>query len=267
MNEGDVIDAFIAYLREHGHPSLQIDRRPDKENRNSGDIDAVAGGFSIEHTSIDTLPNQRRDSDWFIQVAGGLEQELTSKPPFRLNVTLEYEAVAKGQDWATIRHALKKWITGKAEHLADGRHVLNNIPGIPFRLCVRKSSNRRPGIFFGRFEPDDETLPARIKEQFDKKANKLTKYHIPGKTTVLLIENDDIALMNEGKMLDAIQKAYPNGPPQVVDQIWYVDTSIPSEIEFRDFTHDLMKRDRSTTQSSGCGRPCPLSQPLTSREG
>jgi len=253
MNDGDVIDAFIAYLREHGHPSLQVDRRPDKENRKSGDIDAGAGDFSIEHTSIDTFPNQRRDSDWFMQVAGGLEQELTIEPPFRLNVTLEYEAVAKGQDWVAIRNALKKWITNKAAHLAEGHHVFDNIPGIPFRLRVKKASNRRPGIFFGRFEPDDETLPDRIREQFDRKANKLAKYHVPGKTTVLLIENDDIALMNEGRMLDAIQKAYPNGPPQGVDQVWYADTSIPSKIEFRDFTPDLKQAQSQANQSN---RPC-----------
>jgi len=254
MNDIDVIDAFVAYLRWHGHPNLRIDRRPDKENRSSGDIDAIAGAFAIEHTSIDTLPNQRRNSDWFMRVAGGLEQDLTSKPPFRLNVTLEYEAVTKGQDWGVIRKALKKWITEEAALLADGRHVLDNIPGVPFRLHIRKGSNRPPKVIWGRFEPEDETLPARIREQFDKRANKLTKYNVTGITTVLLIESSDISLMNEEKMLEAIQKAYPDCLPQGVDQVWYVDTSIPNNIEFRDFTSDL-KQAHNLTQSSGCDTP------------
>lgn len=45
--------------------------------------------------------------------------------------------------------------------------------------------------------------------------------------------------MNEGKMVDSIRKAYPAGFPLEVDEIWYADTSIPSEIEFWDFTREL----------------------------
>jgi hypothetical protein len=88
---------------------------------------------------------------------------------------------------------------------------------------------------------EDETIPDRIREQFDRKANKLLQYHVPGRITVLLIENDDIALMNEGRLLEAIQKAYPNGLPKEVDQIWYANTSIPNKIEFSDFTCDLQR--------------------------
>ena len=73
MNDCDVINFFVAYLRENGHPGLQVDRWPDKENRGTADIDAVAGHFAIEHTSVDTVPNQRRDSNWFKQVVDGLE--------------------------------------------------------------------------------------------------------------------------------------------------------------------------------------------------
>jgi hypothetical protein len=257
MNDRDVIDAFVAYLEKQGHPGLQVDRRPEDENRDSSDIDAIAGVFAIEHTSIDTLPNQRRDSDWFVRATGGLEQQFPSKPSFRLNVTLKYDAVTKGQDWAAIRQRLKSWVINEAPRLADGRNVLDDIPGVPFRLHVRKASDRRPGVFFARFEPDDNTLPDRIREQFDRKAKKLGKYHGPGKTTVLLVEDDDIALMNEWKMLDAIRAAYPDGPPPAVDEIWYAETSIPSEIEFRDFTSDLWQEHRPTSQCNGRGERPP----------
>jgi hypothetical protein len=63
MNDRDVIRAFVAYLQENGHPNLEVERWPEDENRVSKEIDAIAGVLSIEHTSIDTLPNQRRDSD------------------------------------------------------------------------------------------------------------------------------------------------------------------------------------------------------------
>lgn len=248
MNDQDVINAFVAYLRKVGFPDLKVDRRPDKENRKTSDIDAIAGYFAIEHTSIDTLPNQRRDSDWFIQAVGGIEKELSVLIPFCLNITIEYDAVTKGQDWATIRQNLKTWIINESPRLNDGRSVLEDVHGIPFRLRVRKASDRRPGIFFARFAPKDDTLPVRIRKHFDRKAKKLAKYHSPDKTTVLLIENDDIALMNEGKILYSIQIAYPSGPPNDVDKIWYADTSIPNDIEFMDFTPEILQGDNPTSQ-------------------
>ena len=61
MNEDNVIDGLVVCLREHGHSSLQVHRRSGKENRNSSDIDAIAGTFSNEYASIDTPLNQRRD--------------------------------------------------------------------------------------------------------------------------------------------------------------------------------------------------------------
>ena len=137
MNDRNVINAFVAYLRENGHPRLQVDRWPDSENRDSIDIDAIAGTLAIEHTSIDTLPNQRRDSYWFTRVVGGIESELPNRLPFRLSITLEYEAVTKGQDWAAIREGLKNWITNEAPLLREGRHVLYGMPGI----VIRKTRN------------------------------------------------------------------------------------------------------------------------------
>ena len=248
MNDQDVINAFVAYLRKVGFTGLKVDQWPDKENRKTSDIDAIAGRFAIEHTSIDTFPNQRRDSDWFIKAVGGIEKELFALPPFRLNITIEYDAVIKGQDWAAICRNLKDWIINESPRLDDGENVLENVHGVPFRLHVRKASDRRPGIFFARFEPKEGTLPARIRKQFDRKEKKLKNYHGSDKTTILLIENEDIALMNEGKMLDSIQKAYPSGLPHGVDKIWYADTSIPNDIEFMDFSPEIMQVDNPTSQ-------------------
>ena len=60
---------------------------------------------------------------------------------------------------------------------------------------------------------------------------------------MLLIENNDIALMHPIIMRQEMQKAYPNGLPTGVDEIWYADTAevrkIPvtlSDITFEDFT-------------------------------
>ena len=77
MRERKVIKAFISHLRSLGHPGLRVDSWPDKTNSVCTDIDAISGIFAIEHTSIDTLPDQRRDDDWFMRVVTGLDAELS----------------------------------------------------------------------------------------------------------------------------------------------------------------------------------------------
>ena len=247
MKDYEVIDAFIEYLREHGHPELRIDCYPDKENRDSPDIDAIASPFAIEHTSIDTLPDQRRNNDWFNQIIGGLEQEFESQLSFRMSIMFPYDAATKGRvrDRVAIRNALKSWILEKSPHLEFGKHNLDNIPGIPFSLTIDKRNSHIPGVAFWRSQPDDDTLSCRVKELLDRKAKKLKKYQDIEKITVLLIENDDIALMDiQGwTLLTAIQEAYSFDLPIGVDKIWYVDTAdLPDWITFKDFTSDLLTR-------------------------
>lgn len=242
MKDQEVVEEFVAYLAVNGYPGLLVDKWPERENRQSPDIDAIAGPFAIEHTSMDTLPNQRGKSDWFMRVVGGLEEELP-RLPYRLNITLEYDAITTGQNWAVIRKALKTWIIKNSPWLPDGRHTLENFPGIPFRLRVSKQSDRPPRIIFGRIAPENGSLPARIRHHLAEKGKikKLAPYQDRGFITVLLIESEDIALMNDAKMLDAIGTAYPDGFPSSVDEIWFADTSIPSGIEFRNFTDRLKK--------------------------
>lgn len=239
MTDREVINVFVEYLRNFSHPGLTVDDWPEDKNRNSPDIDIIAGPYAIEHTSVDYLPNQRRDSDWFMRATHGLDQEFSTIIPFRLNIRIEYDAIGKGQNWIAIREALKVWITQEAPKLLDGRHNLHNITGVPFRLHITKASNRRPGVFFARCLPEVGILSDRIRARFDCKAKKLMKYQRPGITTILLVENNDIALMSASKMIEAIHQAYPHEFPLGIDEIWYADTSIPSEIEFRNFTAEL----------------------------
>ena len=241
MKDYEVVDLFVAHLAANGYLGLKVIRRPDQENRRSQDIDAIANGFAIEHTSIDTLPNQRRNSDWFMRVVGNLADELERKPPFRLKIILEYDAIDKDQNWPAIRVALKTWVEHEALRLPEGRSIIEKSSDIPFRLLVLKSNGRHPGIFFARYEPNDDTLPERIKIKFNEKAEKLAKYQRPGTTTVLLIENDDFALMNDEKIIKAIRTAFPAGPPTGVDIVWYADTSFSNAIEFRNFTPEIWK--------------------------
>lgn len=241
FNDKELISLFVGYLAQNGRPGITVTAWPDETNRRSSDIDAIAGLFAIEHSSVDTVPNQRRDSAWFVKVVKALEDEFGYNLPFRLVLTFPYEAIRFGQDWSRITAALRVWVLNEATKLEMGLHNLRDVPGIPFEFHVMKRSSDRNGLLFSRFMPNNQTFPIRLREQLDQKVDKLSRYKKEGKTTILLVESDDIALMNDGIMWDGLRSAYPDGMPQGLDEIWFADTSIPEEIVFTDMTQAVVR--------------------------
>jgi len=177
MEEKSLIKEFISYLNKTGYSGLQIDKWPDEENRNCPDIDAIADNLAIEHTSIDTLPNQRRDSKWFSRIVQGLEDELQYQLSFNLRIIFPNDGIQTGQNWSQIRDAIRLWITAVAPTLNNGPHIVRGQKNIPFDFRVYKATDRTPRLSFGRFVPEDKSLPLRIREQLDRKINKLKPYN------------------------------------------------------------------------------------------
>ena len=245
------ITQFVAHLVENGYPDLTIDRWPDDETPR--DIDAIAGPFAIEHTSIDTFINQRKSADWFLKAIHNLESELAGPLMFNLSVSFKHEEFTQRQSWPTIRSALKRFILEDVIHLGWGEHELDDVPGIPFTVYIEKSSERPFLLTFRQFSPQNLSpeipwsrvkrrppLPDNFRTQLDGKAKKLAPYKICGKTTVLLIESGDIAFMNPGIMRSWIKEAFHNDIPDGVDQMWYA-ARYNSDFDFKDFTTDIRR--------------------------
>ena len=93
ISDSEVVRAFVQHLAAQGRPGLKVDRVPEDEHGEDPPIDAIAGPFAIEHTSVDTVENQRRDASWFMRGAGELEGELRGRLPYRLSVVLPYEGI------------------------------------------------------------------------------------------------------------------------------------------------------------------------------
>jgi hypothetical protein len=103
-----VVKAFVHHLAANGHEGLTVDSWPDEVERNAAAIDATAGPFAIEHTSIDTLEGQREADAGFVQSIGCLEKEL--HVPFHLGIFVKWGAITKGQNYTATREAVRRWI-------------------------------------------------------------------------------------------------------------------------------------------------------------
>ena len=238
MEDKEIIVKFIEQLNRANDSSVKIDSFPD--------IDAIAGKYAIEHTSIDTIKNQRRDSDWFMKVIEGLEKKFSSTLDYRLNITFPWDSVKPGQDWPIIRSSLYKWILKESPNCADGHCWVEDIQNIPFKFFIRKSSDRTPGLFFARFEPEDDSLSDRLSIQLQRKIKKLSLYKEQGKETILIVDSNDIALMNQWRMTEAVFTAFSEGFPKGLDQIWYADTTLPNNLIFDNITDTVKNNIKNT---------------------
>jgi hypothetical protein len=129
-------------------------------------------------------------------------------------IALPWASIHKGHNYQSINDALRTWIGEEAAKLFDGSHRLDGVAGIPFPLDVIKGGPiRYDGPMFARYDPRDETLRMRLREQiFGWRHDKLTsiaRYRAEGRKTLLLLESHDIALMGAPQLVQAFEKAFP----------------------------------------------------------
>src|SRR5688572_2689670 len=229
LTDRQVVDAFVAHRAATDHPGISVQSRPDEVERNRSAVHAIAGSLAIEHTSIDTIANQRRDGERFMQVVSEIESELSPKVPFCLRIVFPYHGIRTGQDWSEMKRGFRAWMANLTPALEDGWKTVR-IPGVPFDVEIEKAGSATgctPGVFFARSLPPEPDLAVRVRELIERKATKLTPHRDEGMATVLIVESDDLALMNQSKLSRAISVGFPNGLPVQIDELWYADTSVP----------------------------------------
>jgi hypothetical protein len=236
--EEPIIRTFVAYLAETEHPGLEVERWPDRDRSTdpSEAIDAIAGPYAIEHTTVHALDDSRKRSAWFVEAVADLENELRGALPCRLSIRIPYRAIDKGQDWNAIKRAFCSWIMNDAAQLPAGFRSLT-IPGVPFAFDIEKS-DKYPGIIFSRVVKEtDDVLIGTIGEKVTEKARKLAPYQSRGLTTLLLLETDDLAMMNHIRTAEALETKFEGGSVPGIDRIWYADTTLGlTEAHFYDLT-------------------------------
>jgi hypothetical protein len=180
----EIIKRFVEHLRNLGQPDLKIDSWPEDDHPGQSVVEAIAGNLAIEHTSVDTLPDQRRIGEQFMDALGILDHLPAAS---RLSINVPYELVTVGTDWEAYRLALAHWILSVAPTLPDGRYDIE-LPNTPLTCIGIKESDRPARVVISRPIQDDETLSQRVAQQITRKMKKLRRYKADGYATVLILE-------------------------------------------------------------------------------
>src|ERR1044072_1960024 len=123
----EIVERFVEHLRDEGQVDLKIDSGPEDDHPGQSVVEAIAGNLAIEHTSVDTLPDQRRIGEQFMDALGVLDHLPTTPPP---SINVPYDLVTIGADWEAYRLALAHWIINVAPTLSDGRYDIH-LPNTP----------------------------------------------------------------------------------------------------------------------------------------
>ena len=215
----EIVERFVEHLQSEGHSDLKIDSWPEDDYPGQSVVEAIAGNLAIEHTSVDTLPHQRRTGEQFMEALAALEHLPLHA---RLTITVPYELVTVGSDWEAYRLALANWIINESPGLPDGRYEID-MPDTTLRCTGIKEATRPPAVILYRPFQEDSTLAQRVGQQITRKMKKLRRYKGEGYSTVLILETQDQSLMDQHKMLEAVRDATGGAIPDGLDQLWFTE--------------------------------------------
>ena len=232
-----LITKFVEHLFGLGLGSGQVDRWPDREPHTGEEIDAISGEIAIEHTSIDTLPNQRRNDVWYEDFLDSLK-DTNPCPNHFVTIALPYDIVSRHGDIKQRQDTLHEWLHNTLPELPDTLNKCHKVTlaGMPFPFYYTKNKYASPGIHFSRLEPDDNTLAHRLGALINKKSAKLKKYSTSHKT-ILLLESSDIALMNQAKARYSAAIGLESILPEGIHYLWYAETGLSDYIIFTDISN------------------------------
>jgi hypothetical protein len=289
-NERKACDAVARVLEDHAGSSRCNPRCPEKEGSGSPVeyvFDLADKTYAFEHTIIEAFDRQIHTGVNFGRFVAPIEVALDHYMPspgmYRLVFPIDPCAALKPRDIPRVQETIIAWAKATAAelyaelpykpsklekprgHLSVRKETL---PGLEFELYLSRDTNwAMPDIaegrlFVSRFAPPNyESLrEQRLATAFDRKCPKLAKWKAAGATSVLILENGDVALTNHIVVAEVVHKLIRDRVDHP-DQIWLIDTVTKDEWTVWCFLRDdILFPDENTQTRYQAFNPAMLDQ-------
>ena len=240
-NEEIACNALRSVLLVRGGTFYTIERRPDKENSNSKDIDFVMGcpgqpRIAVEHTSIESFEGQLSigfmHADFVNEIARQIN--IPSSTYYKLNIPVEMYIEAARKDRDSLITTIANWINFSMPNLKPhGRQTKIDVLGGKYAIWLGQGGSH-PNLD-GKLIPSliapkelESARKERIARALSSKLPKLIPYGTNGMLTFLLLEDWDISLSNSQIIKDVVLKVrreYREAMPYAMVQV----TSVSGE--------------------------------------
>ena len=144
-------------------------------------------------------------------------------------------AVDGATDGETIQMKLEAWVRYKAPALQIGspstapNHYVREIPpGVPFEVTLYRWPGLDGKFFISRFVPNEleKKRCKRIRSALEAKCPKLKEARGNHKSSILVLESNDISLGNHIDIADAVIKELSKRRDDIPDEVYLVETDI-----------------------------------------
>lgn len=222
LHQNIVIKETLRFISKARSVAYKIIDYPDRKERKLPACDALAlidsKKVAIEHTSIDSIPFQRRDNSRFITLFGPLERELAGKLPMpgHYQLIVDMGVIPTGIKWDIIRSHIATWCQEVAPNLEIGspfiapRHFIRKRPeGVPFEITLYRWPRRDGQFKIAYFTPHDleNKRTEVIVDALHSRGGKISEYQDRGFRTLLILESSDFVLGNASDIGQAFVSA------------------------------------------------------------
>ena len=232
-HETVVIEGFCRRINQIEGVPVRVLSRPDRENPGKSGCDAIIERgnerCALEHTTIHGYHDQQQDSARFRRVIVPLEESVgAALPDEYIEIAIHSRAIPTGTDWDEIQEALDRGLKALIPTLPmSTRSRRHELPGVPFPVSiVRHEPGYQPGCFVSRFSPEDGDR--EISSQWERivadKTKQLTPYRSEGLTTILLVEQSDVALLNNKLVAEGFARTMDDSNGVAFDEVYIADT-------------------------------------------
>ncbi|HBG62059.1 MAG: hypothetical protein A2Y03_06670 [Omnitrophica WOR_2 bacterium GWF2_38_59] len=235
-----IIEEILKSISKSRNLEYMILDKPDIKERNVPACDMIvqigSEKWAIEHTSIDSIPKQRRDDNRVLKLLFPLRDMLRNKLPVpgHYDLNVDMNVIPTGINWDELRESIALWCINVAPLLKLGSpkttpsHYRKEKPlGVPFELALYRWPGR-DGVFnIGRFAPTDleEQRALVILETLNSRGVKVVQYKEEGFKTLLILEANDIALANQALISEAFEKvASQLSKDELPDEVYLIET-------------------------------------------
>jgi hypothetical protein len=228
--------AVFRFIEKRKEETFFNVRFPDKTEHKRKAVDlafeSATGMFVMEHTQIESFPEQILDDQRLIYILGPLEKELENAlpRPGHYKITIECGTLKKVKNAVSLRKSLAEWILKKAPLLktypVSERCVKEAPPGVPFVVLLCRYPGLDGKLMLSRYSPEEleQKRRVRVDKAINDKCPKL--YEAKGKgTSILVLESNDIALANYDLIAEALRDQFSK-QLSAPDEIYLVETEI-----------------------------------------
>ncbi len=230
--EDKVIEQFCERLSEIELQTVQVVERPDRDYPGLGGCDAVIERgnrrFALEHTSISSFLNQRKDDARFNKVVVPLEQAIPQAfPDSWVEIAVPVGAVPTGTNWSKMTENLRDGCISAIAQMQFGETGRKfEFEDFPFPVWISRYQTCRSACHVMRFV--SSKLKAQLENDMSravcKKRKQLAPYKKKGMSTLLILDSDDISLVNHYSLAEAFSKAAEGNKSDGLDEVFLAES-------------------------------------------